>query len=164
MKAYIPLQRKTTRVGSSHWFRTPTRQSRNEFAMILRFLLLTQRKAWQTQCKAWQAQCKAWQAQHEHVEYRSRWVPTRWCSHLPCTFHVFCIDFICIGKPTRTQFPVKYGPVRYCRFKVSTVKYQHNLLAIIATTQYSTCLWRVGGRIPFQTLYLTVLCSRCPTW
>ena len=28
-------------------------------------------------------------SQHEHVEYRSRWVPERWA----CTFHVVCINF-----------------------------------------------------------------------
>ena len=26
----------------------------------------------------------------------------------PCTFHFFCLDFIRVGKPTRTPFPVEY--------------------------------------------------------
>ena len=38
--------------------------------------------------------------QRESVEYRLRW---------PCTFHVVCAHFICIGYPTQTQFAVEYG-------------------------------------------------------
>ena len=28
---------------------------------------------------------------------------------LACTFHVFCVDFICVWYPMRTPFPVEYG-------------------------------------------------------
>ena len=30
------------------------------------------------------------------VEYRMRWVPNEKCLRWPCTFHVFCVDFICV--------------------------------------------------------------------
>ena len=36
--------------------------------------------------------------------YASRWNIT-W----PCTFHVFCVDFICVWYPKRTPYPVEYG-------------------------------------------------------
>ena len=26
-----------------------------------------------------------------------------------CSFHVVCVHFVCVGYPTRTQFPVEYG-------------------------------------------------------
>ena len=35
--------------------------------------------------------------QCESVEYRLRWVPNAKLLRWPCTFHVFCVDFICIG-------------------------------------------------------------------
>ena len=35
--------------------------------------------------------------QCEQVEYRWRWVPNANFSRWPCTFHVFCVDFICVG-------------------------------------------------------------------
>ena len=47
--------------------------------------------------------------QHEPVEYRLRWVPNANFLHWPCTFHFCCVDFICVGWPTRTPFPVEYG-------------------------------------------------------
>ena len=52
--------------------------------------------------------------QRQSVEYRLRWDPTQPIFHLlascwPCTFHVFCVDFICVWYPTRTPFPVEYG-------------------------------------------------------
>ena len=31
------------------------------------------------------------------------------CVGYVCTFHIFCVDFICVGKPTQTQFSVEYG-------------------------------------------------------
>ena len=47
--------------------------------------------------------------QCESVEYRLRLgtkpILLRW----PCTFHVFCVDLICVWCPTQTQFPVEYG-------------------------------------------------------
>ena len=36
-------------------------------------------------------------AQLEQVEYRSRWVPSPWGLRWPCAFHVFCVNFICVG-------------------------------------------------------------------
>ena len=52
----------------------------------------------------------------QSVEYRWRWAFWRWGWRWPCTFHVFCVDFICVLKPTQTQFPVEYGSqVSQCR-------------------------------------------------
>ena len=34
--------------------------------------------------------------QRESVEYRLRWVPNAKSLHLPCTFHVVCVNFICV--------------------------------------------------------------------
>ena len=45
--------------------------------------------------------------QRESVEYRLRWVPNANFLRWPCTFHIFCEDFICVGYPTRTPFPVE---------------------------------------------------------
>ena len=42
--------------------------------------------------------------QRESVEYRLRWVPNANFSHWPCSFHDFCVDFICVGFPTQTRF------------------------------------------------------------
>ena len=46
-------------------------------------------------------------------------IPTCWyilalpkfakCWRRACTFHVFCVDFICVGHPTPTLFLVEYG-------------------------------------------------------
>ena len=43
------------------------------------------------------------------VEYRLRWVPGVGSLRWACTFHIFGVDFICVGKPTQTQFSVEYG-------------------------------------------------------
>ena len=47
--------------------------------------------------------------QRRSVEYRLRWVPNAKLLRWPCTFHVFCVDFICVWYPTQTQFPMEYG-------------------------------------------------------
>ena len=36
------------------------------------------------------------------VEYRLRLVPNTKFSRWPCTFHAFCVDFICVWSPTQT--------------------------------------------------------------
>ena len=38
-----------------------------------------------------------------------RWVPGVGSLRWACTFHVFCVDFICVGHPTQTRFLVEYG-------------------------------------------------------
>ena len=43
--------------------------------------------------------------QHESVEYRWRWVPNATFLHWLCTFHLLCVDFICIGS----RFLVEHG-------------------------------------------------------
>ena len=49
----------------------------------------------------------------QSVEYRWHWAfwrwGWRWGWRWPCTFHIFCVDFICVWCPTRTPFPVEYG-------------------------------------------------------
>ena len=45
----------------------------------------------------------------QSVEYRWCLVPNAKPLRWPCTFHVFCVDFICVWCPTQTQFPVEYG-------------------------------------------------------
>ena len=52
------------------------------------------------------------------MEYRWRWAVWRWGWRWACTFHIFCVDFICIWCPTRTPFPVEYG------LKVCLISYQ----------------------------------------
>ena len=47
--------------------------------------------------------------QRESVEYRLRWVPNAKSSRWPCTFHVVCVNFICVRWPTQTQLSVEYG-------------------------------------------------------
>ena len=37
--------------------------------------------------------------QRDQVEYMSRWVPLRWGSRWPCTFHVVCVNFIRVYYP-----------------------------------------------------------------
>ena len=44
--------------------------------------------------------------QRESVEYSLRWVPNAKFSSWPSTFHVFCVDFICVWWPTQTQYPL----------------------------------------------------------
>ena len=43
------------------------------------------------------------------MEYRLHWVPNGFLLCWPCTFQVFCVDFIHAWWPTQTQFPVEYG-------------------------------------------------------
>ena len=45
----------------------------------------------------------------QSVEYRWRWVPGVGSLRWACTFHIFCVDFICVGHPTQTRFSVEYG-------------------------------------------------------
>ena len=87
-KAYIPLRRKTIRVGYWHWlghtFGLPNAIDTN---MLVSFVLgdanlsrhLTQNP------------------QQQSVEYRLGWVPNANFLRWPCTFHIFCVAFICIG-------------------------------------------------------------------
>ena len=35
--------------------------------------------------------------QRQPVEYRLRWVPGVGSLRWACTFHIFCVDFICVG-------------------------------------------------------------------
>ena len=35
--------------------------------------------------------------QHEQVQYRLCWVPSHWGSRWPCTFHVLCVNIICVA-------------------------------------------------------------------
>ena len=46
------------------------------------------------------------------MEYRWHWTFWHCGWRWACTFHIFCVDFICVWCPTQTQFPVEYG--LYC--------------------------------------------------
>ena len=46
--------------------------------------------------------------QRQSVEYRLRRVPYAKFSRWACTFHIVCVNFICVGHPTRKSFPVEY--------------------------------------------------------
>ena len=46
--------------------------------------------------------------QRESVEYRLRWDPNAKFLRWACTFNFFGVDFICVWRPTQTQFPVEY--------------------------------------------------------
>ena len=47
--------------------------------------------------------------QRQSVEYRCRWAFWHWGWRWACTFHIFCVDFICVWWSTQTQYPVEYG-------------------------------------------------------
>ena len=47
--------------------------------------------------------------QCQSVEYRWHWAFWHWGWHWACTFHIFCVDFICVWWSTQTQYPVEYG-------------------------------------------------------
>ena len=87
-KAYIPLRRKIPGVRGLRWAMPPMPEfCVGDTNMLVSFALgdanfsrhLTQNP------------------QRESVEYRLRWVPKAKRLRWPCTFHVFCVDFICVG-------------------------------------------------------------------
>ena len=84
-KAYIPLQRKSTRVGASCWSRPPMR------------LALGIPTCWYLP--------KTTLYTPNATTYLPNAKSLRW----PCRFHVYCVVFICVWCPTRTPFPVEYG-------------------------------------------------------
>ena len=45
----------------------------------------------------------------QSVECRWRWAFWRWGWRWKCTFHIFCVDFICVWWSTQSQYPVEYG-------------------------------------------------------
>ena len=47
--------------------------------------------------------------QHKSVEYRWHWVFWHWGLRWPCTFHVVCVNFMCVGYPTQTRFQWNIG-------------------------------------------------------
>ena len=61
--------------------------------------------------------------QRKPVEYRLRWVPGIGSLRWACTFHIFCVDFICVWWPTQTQFSVEYGlnPLQFLNCFISTL-------------------------------------------
>ena len=106
-KACIPLWCKTICVGSSRWLRPPTPQFR-----VGDTNMLVSKNA--SICVTPNANAKICitpnaNPQREQVEYRWCCVPNMRGWHWPCRFHIFCVHFICIGYPMRTQFPVEYG-------------------------------------------------------
>ena len=51
----------------------------------------------------------------QSVEYRWRWAFWRWGWRWACTFHIFCVDFICVWWSTQSQYPVEYGLINRLR-------------------------------------------------
>ena len=45
----------------------------------------------------------------QSMEYRWRCAFWRWGWCWSCTFHIFCVDFICIWWSTQSQYPVECG-------------------------------------------------------
>ena len=43
--------------------------------------------------------------QHEPMEYRLRWFPKAKFLRWPCSFHVVCAHFVCVGYLTRAYEP-----------------------------------------------------------
>ena len=101
-KAYIPLRGRTTGVGALRWVAPPMRR----FCVTYTKMLVSKN------AKTPDAKPKIYpnaKPKHKSVEYRLHWVSNAKCSHWLCTFYVFCVDFICVWWPMRTQFPVEYG-------------------------------------------------------
>ena len=67
------------------------------------------------------------------MEYRWRWVPNAKYSRWACTFHVVYANFVGVGHPTQTQFPVEYGLNVPLRNYLSTDHLFLTILAIIAS-------------------------------
>ena len=105
--AYIPLRRKTIRVGSWRWIRPSTPQFHVGYTNMLvskntKICVIPHAKHKICITPNAKPQC-------EPMENRLRWVPNAEISHMPCIFHVVCTHFILVGYPTRTQFAVEYG-------------------------------------------------------
>ena len=47
--------------------------------------------------------------QRQSVEYRLRWVTNAKFLRWPCTFHVFCVDFICVCSQHKPSFQCNVG-------------------------------------------------------
>ena len=84
-KAYIPLQRKIPGVGGWRWLSPPTPL----FCDGDTNMLVSENAKI---CISPDAK-----PQHQPVEYRLLWVPGVRSFHWACTFHIFCVDFICVG-------------------------------------------------------------------
>ena len=95
-KAYIPLRRKTIRVGSSRWLRPPTPQ----FHVGDTDMLVSKNAKICVTPNAKPKICVTPNAnpQQESVEYRLCWVFWQWGLHGTCTFHVVCVNFISVGQ------------------------------------------------------------------
>ena len=106
-KAYIPLRCKIPGVRGWHWAMPLT----PEFCIGDTNMLVSwsQRKPFFPDAKLKICVSPNAKPHREPMEYRLRWVPNAKILHWPCTFNVFCVDFICVWYPTQTQFPVKYG-------------------------------------------------------
>ena len=94
-KAYIPLQRKTTGFGASHWVRPPKRQ----FCVTYTNMLVSKNTKICVTPKANPKFCVIpnTKPQRKPMEYRLRWVPNTELSHWPCRFHVVYPFFFTLG-------------------------------------------------------------------
>ena len=87
-KAYIPLGRKTIRVGYWRWLGPQTPHFCVTYTNILVSFRLGDTNFLRPLTQ---------NPQRESVEYRLRWVPNANFLHWPCTFHILCVDFIRVG-------------------------------------------------------------------
>ena len=119
--AYIPLQCKTTRVGPPPWSRPPTQPFRAGDTNMLVSKKPTPSFVDPTPSLADPTPSLADLTPSLVDPTSSLAYPTRASGiyfalgplalglHWPCRFHVVFVNFICIGRPTQTQFLVEYG-------------------------------------------------------
>ena len=107
LKAYIPLQCKTIRVGSSHWLRPPTPQCHVGYTKML--VSKNTKICITPNVNAKICVTPNANPQREQVEYRWRWVPNRRGWRWACRFHAVYFLFPRVGYRTQIQFPVDYG-------------------------------------------------------
>ena len=93
--------------------------------------------------------------QSESVEYRLRWVPNANFSRWACTFHIFCVDFICIWWPTQTQ----------CKPSIQWdmgLSHSVNFLAegyLCISDDYSSILVHLGDSFDSPEAFFLVICN-----
>ena len=92
IKAYIPLRRKIPGVGGWRWAMPPPPEFCLGDTNIPKICVTPYANP-----------------QHQSVEYRWCWAFWRLGWRWACTFHIFCVDFICVWWSTQTQYPVEYG-------------------------------------------------------
>ena len=94
--------------------------------------------------------------QCESVEYRMRWVSWHWGSRWACTFHVVCVNFVCVGYPTQTQFSVNMG-LKYLCSERSTWGIRPNMSASWIRHVKHNSKGTIQNSSPFPNQSVTVI-------